>query len=68
LVQNPANVEYLTAGVFDIIAKVRFKNNKELSEFIFNDQHGLKVWEGVERTESMICLETVKENGVLEIK
>lgn len=62
------NVEevYITAGVFDIIAKVRFKSNKELSEFIFNDTKGLKSWEGVERTESMICLETVKEHGVLE--
>jgi DNA-binding Lrp family transcriptional regulator len=61
------NVEevYLVAGVFDIIAKIRFKNNAELSEFIFNDKTGLKVWPGIERTESMICLETVKENGIL---
>lgn len=63
------NVEevYITAGVFDVIAKVRFKSNKELSEFIFNDKTGIKIWDGVERTESMICLETIKENGVLEI-
>ena len=62
------NIEevYITAGMFDIIAKARFHNNKELSEFIFNDKTGLKSWEGVERTESMICLETIKENGVLE--
>ena len=62
------NVEevYITAGVFDIIAKARFKNNKELSDFIFNGKKGLKVWEGVDRSESMICLETTKENGVLE--
>jgi len=62
------NVEevYITAGAFDIIAKVRFRNNAELSEFIFNDKTGLKVWEGIERTESMICLEAVKEEGVLE--
>ncbi len=65
---NLKNVEeiYITAGVFDIIAKVRFKSNKELSEFIFNDKTGIKIWDGVERTESMICLETIKENGVLE--
>ncbi|MBI4140618.1 Lrp/AsnC family transcriptional regulator [Candidatus Woesearchaeota archaeon] len=65
---NLRNVEevFITAGVFDIIAKTRFKSNKELSDFIFNDRTGLKVWEGVERTESMICLETIKENGVLE--
>ncbi len=62
------NVEevYVTAGVFDIIAKVRFPSNKELSEFIFNDKTGLKVWDGVDRTESMICLESIKENGILE--
>jgi len=62
------NVEevYITAGVFDIIAKVRFRNNKGLSDFIFNDKTGLKTWQGVERTESMICLETLKENGILE--
>ena len=62
------NVEevYITAGVFDIIAKVRFANNTELAEFIFNDKTGLKTWEGIERTESMICLETIKEHGILE--
>ena len=62
------NVEeiYITAGVFDVIAKVRFRNNAELSHFIFDDKNGLKVWEGIERTESMICLETIKENGILE--
>lgn len=65
---NLSNVEevYIMAGVFDIIVKVRFKNNAELANFIFNDKTGIKVWEGVERTESMICLETIKENGVLE--
>ena len=56
----------ITAGAFDIIAKVRFKNNKELSDFIFNEKTGIKVWQGVVRTESMICVDTVKENGVLE--
>ena len=62
------NVEeiFITAGAFDIIAKMWFKNNKELADFIFNDKTGLKVWEGIERTESMICLERIKENGVLE--
>ncbi|MBW3020056.1 Lrp/AsnC family transcriptional regulator [Candidatus Woesearchaeota archaeon] len=61
------NVEevYITSGVFDIIAKVRFKNNEELSRFIFDDKTGLKVREGIERTETMICLERHKENGVL---
>ena len=58
---------YITAGVFDIVAKVRFKDNKSLSIFIFDDKKGLKSWDGVERTESMICLETITENGVLEV-
>ncbi len=64
------NVEevQITAGVFDIIAKVRFHDNGELSQFIFDDKTGLKVWNGIERTESMICLESIKENGVLEQK
>jgi DNA-binding Lrp family transcriptional regulator len=63
------NVEevYITAGVFDIVAKVRFKDNRSLSTFIFDDKKGIKSWDGVERTESMICLETIKENGILEI-
>ena len=62
------NVEevFLTAGMYDIIAKIWFRNNQELSDFVFNDKTGIKVWEGVERTESMICLETIKENRVLE--
>lgn len=61
------NVEevYITAGVFDIIAKIRFKDNKELSDFIFNDKTGLKVMEGIERTESSICLENIKEDGII---
>jgi len=65
-VQKNVEEVYITAGVFDIIAKVRFKSNKDLSDFIFNDKTGIKIWEGVERTESMICLETIKENGILE--
>jgi DNA-binding Lrp family transcriptional regulator len=54
-IANMPNVEevYITAGVFDIIAKVRFKNNEELSKFIFDDKTGIKVIEGVERTESI---------------
>jgi|TARA_B100002003_G_C14099189_1_gene528637 Lrp/AsnC family transcriptional regulator for asnA, asnC and gidA len=64
------NVEevHLTAGEFDIIAKVRFHSNKDISNFIFGEKGGLKCWEGIERTESMICVDTVKENGILKGK
>ena len=62
------NVEsvHITAGQFDIVAKVRFRSNKELSDFIFDDKTGLKSWPGIQRTESMLCLDSIKENGVLE--
>ena len=60
------NVEevYVTAGQFDIVVKVRLKDNEELSEFIFG-KTGLRSWPSVERTESMIVLQTLKENGVI---
>ncbi len=54
---------YVTAGQYDIIAKVRLKNNEELSTFIFDSKTGLRSWKSIERTDSMIVLETVKENG-----
>lgn len=59
------NVEdvYITAGQFDIILKVRFESNEELSKFIFDSKTGLRSWPSVERTDSMIVLEKVKENG-----
>lgn len=61
------NVEeiYITAGQFDIIAKVRLKDNEELSKFIFDSRTGVRSWQSVERTDSMIALDTVKENGVI---
>lgn len=62
------NVEevYITLGEFDIIAKIRFKDNQELADFIFNDKTGLKVMKGIVRTESTSCVEAVKEEGILE--
>ena len=59
------NVEdvYITAGQFDIIIKVRFESNEELSKFIFDSKTGLRSWSSVERTDSMIVLEKVKESG-----
>src|SRR3989338_651386 len=59
------NVEdvYITAGQFDIVLKVRFESNEELSKFIFDSKIGLRSWPSVERTDSMIVLEKVKESG-----
>jgi DNA-binding Lrp family transcriptional regulator len=67
--KKKANVEevYIIAGQFDIIAKIRLKNNEELSDFIFNPKTGLRSWPSVERTESMIVLDAVKENGEIEV-
>lgn len=63
------NIEeiYITAGQFDIIAKVRLKDNEELSDFIFNSKTGLRSWPSVERTDSMIVLDKIKENGEIWI-
>jgi len=63
------NVEeiFVTAGQFDIIAKVRLKTNDELAEFIFDPKAGLRSLPSIERTESMIVLDTVKENGTLSL-
>ncbi|MFH1399177.1 MAG: Lrp/AsnC family transcriptional regulator [Candidatus Woesearchaeota archaeon] len=62
------NIEavYLIAGQYDLIALARFSNTSELSDFIYDGQKGLRIWPGVERTESMIVLATAKENGVIE--
>lgn len=60
------NVEeiYIVAGPFDIIIKIRLKNTNELAKFIFGET-GLRSWQGVERTESMIVLSAEKEYGLL---
>lgn len=55
---------FVVAGGSDIVAKVRFKNTKEIGKFIFGSETGLRSWPGVERTESMIVLETEKEYGL----
>jgi len=44
---------------------VRLKDNEELSKFIFDSRTGVRSWTSVERTDSMIALDTVKENGVI---
>jgi DNA-binding Lrp family transcriptional regulator len=52
---------HIVTGQFDLIAKVRFKNTQELGTFIFDKHAGLRSFDGVERTESMIVLNTKKE-------
>lgn len=62
---NIEEIDILT-GQFDIMAKVRLKNTEELSKFIFDSKTGLKTWPGIERTESMIILDAIKEYGIIE--
>ena len=64
-IANKKNVVevYITTGTFDIVCKAFFKNNAELSKFIFG---GLRTMPGIDRTETMICLETIKEKGVID--
>ena len=33
---------------------------------VYDPETGLRSWEGIDRSESMIVLETLKENGVIE--
>ena len=68
-----ANVEgveevHATSGQFDIIAKVRLSSTEELGNFIFEKEKGVRSWEGVERTETMIVFETISENSPITPK
>lgn len=53
---------HATSGQFDIIAKVRLASTEELGNFIFKKTTGLRSWEGVERTETMLVFSTLSEN------
>jgi len=55
---------FLVTGQYDIIVKARFEGTHELSEFIYEEK-GLRDREGIERTESMIVLKTIKEYGLV---
>jgi Lrp/AsnC family leucine-responsive transcriptional regulator len=57
---------YIVAGQFDIIVKVVVKDTQELSSLMYSADSGLRSWKGVERSESMIVLETAKEEGIIE--
>lgn len=68
-IKKKGNVEevYIMAGQFDIIAKVRLENMKELAKFIFDSKSGLRGLPSVERTESMLVVDKVLEDGVISI-
>ena len=57
---------YILSGQYDMMAKVRLKDTEELSRFIYDEVKGLRSWEGIERTESMIVLDTIKEHGIID--
>ncbi len=56
---------YVVTGPYDLIAKVRLKDNTELSKFIFDDSTGIKSQKSTLRTESYVILDTLKENGAI---
>ena len=56
----------MVTGQYDIIAKVRFKDTKDLGKFIFDEEKGLRTMAGVDRTETMIVVDTEKEYGLLQ--
>ena len=49
-------------GRYDLILKAKFQDTRELGKFIFDKEDGLRALSGVERTESMIAVETIKEH------
>lgn len=53
------------AGRFDIMVKLRVEHVKQLSQMIFNARYGLMDLGTIQKTESMIVMETCKEHGVL---
>ena len=56
---------HVVTGQYDLIAKVRFKDTKDLGKFIFDEEKGLRTMSGVDRTETMIVVSTEKEYGLL---
>jgi DNA-binding Lrp family transcriptional regulator len=56
---------YATTGSFDIMAKVRVKHIEDISNIIFNPTKGLVAAGDVHRTESMVVIKTILENGPL---
>ncbi len=62
--KNPNVLEiHTTTGEVDLIIKSRFKDTKELNDFLFQTEHGARHTQGVLKTNSMIALESFKEDG-----
>lgn len=57
---------HVVAGQYDIIAKVRFKDTNDLGKFIFDAENGLRTMTGIDRTETMIVVNTEKEYGLVQ--
>ncbi len=58
---------FVVTGPYDLIAKVRLKDNTELGKFIFDERAGIKGLKSTLRTESNVVLETLKENGAIPV-
>src|SRR3989338_4332209 len=56
---------FVVTGPYDLIAKVRLKDNTELGKFVFDEKFGVKSMKSTLRTESHVVMETLKENGVV---
>ena len=56
---------FVVTGPYDLIAKVRLKDNAELGKFVFDEKTGVKSMKSTLRTESHVVMETLKENGVV---
>ena len=56
---------FVVTGPYDLIAKVRLKDNAELGKFVFDERFGVKSMKSTLRTESHVVMETLKENGVV---
>lgn len=56
---------FVVTGPYDLIAKVRLKDNAELGKFVFDEKFGVKSMKSTLRTESHVVMETLKENGVV---
>ena len=57
------NVEdvFITTGDFDIILKVKFPEYSKMKDFILNE---LAKYNGINKTETMLVVNTYKERGI----
>ena len=55
---------FIVTGQYDIIAKIKVRDTKELGSFLFDSRIGLRTLAGVERTESIVVVDTIREYGL----